>query len=171
MAFNHDIDINGAAQGLNLADTSKNVKAPPDSIPSIRPTNGIQSVPSKLDLYQTPQITKQAMWMDPLKALVELSFQCDFDPRRALELAILAANLPETEEIVMKSFTATSKCISNIFGGDSKPNEIVVKKYADLDPSDSDGFGGNDIKLIILRLKPYHLQLKLILTQCIYECI
>lgn len=79
---------------------------------------------------------------DPFRELV-LS-KNDTDPDKLRHLADRAANLNDIEEIPLKPPT-TVKSIAGIFTGTDtfvkKVEETIKKKYAALEPSDSEGYG------------------------------
>lgn len=79
---------------------------------------------------------------DPFRELV-LSKR-NTDPNKLKELANRAANLENIEEVPSKP-PATVKSIAGIFAGTDtfvkKVEETIKKKYAALEPSDSEGYG------------------------------
>ncbi|ERL85467.1 hypothetical protein D910_02886 [Dendroctonus ponderosae] len=112
MAFTHDLDIN--AQGLNLAKQTLNPKP----------------------------------FTDPLRTLV-LESLVETNSARLSVLAAQAANLPDTAEIVSCPNTATTsvKNLAGIFAGTGNfvkkiEEKVKKKKYAVLECSDSESFGG-----------------------------
>lgn len=107
---------------------------PPNILTTLAPNEVKPSFPAKVD--------------DPLRELVLYSNHKDADPEKLKFLALSAAKLA-TEEVEkppnpiaknMKTFagifTGTGAFIKNV-------EENISKKYSALDPSDSDGFGGN----------------------------
>lgn len=79
---------------------------------------------------------------DPFRELV-LSKKND-DPVKLKDLANKAANLQNVEEVPLKPVT-TVKSLAGIFTGTDtfvkKVEETIKKKYAALEPSDSEGYG------------------------------
>lgn len=85
---------------------------------------------------------------DPLRDLV-LESLAQNNPARLSVLAAQAANLPDTEEIVSCPSTATTsvKNLAGIFAGTGNfvkkiEEKVKKKKYAVLECSDSESFGG-----------------------------
>jgi hypothetical protein len=84
---------------------------------------------------------------DPFRELVINSNNSNFDPEQLKVLALSAANLENIEETtIAKQQTKSVKSLAGIFAGTEtfvrKVEETIKKKYAALDPSDSEGFGG-----------------------------
>ncbi|XP_057656307.1 uncharacterized protein LOC130893886 [Diorhabda carinulata] len=186
MAFTHEVDINGAAQGLNLASANKPSIPPPsyNEINSEKTTpinnrtnsnmtaldNKNTSNPGKLVWYmsmfgafthlsesQSSSVNSNLLQQipinspkveDPLRELV-LCEEKDADPEKLKFLALSAANLVKEEPSPKQSSQSTSinvKALAGIFVGTEtlikKVEENLKKKFAALDPSDSEGFGG-----------------------------
>lgn len=84
---------------------------------------------------------------DPFRELV--MSKTNTDPEKLKNLASKAANLQNIEEIRLKPAT-TVKSIAGIFSGTDtfvkKVEETIKKKYAALEPSDSEGYGGYSTK-------------------------
>ncbi|XP_056638835.1 transient receptor potential cation channel subfamily V member 6 [Diorhabda sublineata] len=124
MAFTHEVDINGASPH-------------PDPIPaSSVNSNLLQQIP-----INSPKVE------DPLRELV-LCEEKDADPEKLKFLALSAANLVKEEPSPKQSSQSTSinvKALAGIFVGTEtlikKVEENLKKKFAALDPSDSEGFG------------------------------
>lgn len=161
MAITHELDIMGASQGLNLAPNSKS--QPSTTVPStVTVTNQINtvvhtqacmSVFSQLTDSQTynaplpPNQSTKTSLEDPFRELVIKASDTDCDPVKLKSLALSAANLHDVEELVInKPQTKSVKSLAGIFSGTEtfvrKVEETIKKKYAALDPSDSEGFGG-----------------------------
>nr|XP_015838709.1 PREDICTED: uncharacterized protein LOC658747 isoform X2 [Tribolium castaneum] len=88
---------------------------------------------------------------DPFRELVINANDSNCDPEKLKMLALSAANLKDVEELsVAKPQTKSVKSLAGIFAGTEtfvrKVEETIKKKYAALDPSDSEGFGGNCLK-------------------------
>lgn len=81
---------------------------------------------------------------DPLRDLVLCSKNKDCEPTKLNALATKAANLETLNETAKPS--TTMKSLAGIFAGTEtfvrKVEETIKKKYAALEPSDSEGFGG-----------------------------
>ncbi|KAF5276287.1 hypothetical protein FQA39_LY06636 [Lamprigera yunnana] len=162
MTFTHELDIGDAAQGLHLAN---NVK-PTQEINVSKETKKLQKqVTIKIPSFDTvkevpppppPPIAEEPeiqcdpvtitddtlMATDPLHELVLGSK--NFEPEKLNHLAVQAANLTSTEEISSKPPTSGAKVIAGMFTGTEtlvKKVENIKKKFAALDPSDSEEFG------------------------------
>lgn len=104
---------------------------------------GIQKVPVIPCTVSKPNIDSD----DPLRDLVlcsnDKSKECESTKLNAL--AVKAANLTVADELQVKP-TTTIKSLAGIFAGTEtfvrKVEETVKKKYAALDPTDSEGIGG-----------------------------
>ncbi|KAJ8967525.1 hypothetical protein NQ314_002840 [Rhamnusium bicolor] len=195
MSFTHELDINGAAQGLNLSNNPKainnemtNQKNVPDKVAINNQKNAALNMQIKnvaLDVSGSamfgaltqladsqgfrenmPTVTPQIFTVekppvpsnlpasnvplqveDPLRELVLCSSHEDADPEKLKFLALSAANLAkEKEAAITQSQTSKSvKSLAGIFTGTGafvkKVEENLKKKYAALEPSDSEGFG------------------------------
>lgn len=168
MTFTHDLDINASAQGLNLASNAKPKSQVPNTVAlnnqintalteSNNMSNGVSMFGTLTQLTDSkgfdqkpkiiqPQLVKQVE--DPFRELVLLSDNVGNVSMDYLKkLASAAANLPtETETIpTQKIETKNVKNLAGIFAGTEmfvkKVEESVRKKYASLEPSDSEGIG------------------------------
>lgn len=87
---------------------------------------------------------------DPLRDLVLCDKIQECEPNKLNALAVKAANLSIAEEVVSKPGT-TMKSLAGIFAGTEtfvkKVEETIKKKYAALDPTDSEGCGGKEFKM------------------------
>ena len=84
---------------------------------------------------------------DPFRELVINSNDSNCDPEKLKMLALSAADLRDVEEVsISKQQPKSVKSLAGIFAGTEtfvrKVEETIKKKYAALDPSDSEGFGG-----------------------------
>uniref|UniRef100_A0AAR5PGZ3 Ion transport domain-containing protein n=1 Tax=Dendroctonus ponderosae TaxID=77166 RepID=A0AAR5PGZ3_DENPD len=170
MAFTHDLDIN--AQGLNLAKQTLNPKVATTEMPLLPAQGNarFQPAPSDVSMLGTlgqlsasqavrdpPRSPKpnqagpnmiQQPFTDPLRTLV-LESLVETNSARLSVLAAQAANLPDTAEIVSCPNTATTsvKNLAGIFAGTGNfvkkiEEKVKKKKYAVLECSDSESFGG-----------------------------
>ncbi|KAK5644509.1 hypothetical protein RI129_005809 [Pyrocoelia pectoralis] len=161
MAFTHDLDIGGAAQGLNLANNSK----PPPPEPNIDVNTTAKketSAPTKQvrisNQPQGPSVTQQTIpsqcppsiltndiaTTDPLRELVLCSKNYEAEPEKLNHLAVQAANLSVTEEITLKPSPSGVQALAGIFTGTDtllKTVGTIKKRFVALDPSDSEEFG------------------------------
>lgn len=101
------------------------------------PGNAIQAKPAAV----LPNVETD----DPLRDLVLCSKNSDCEPMKLNALATKAANIETLNEAPKPS--TTMKSLAGIFAGTEtfvrKVEETIKKKYTALDPSDSEGFGGN----------------------------
>ncbi|CAG9772874.1 unnamed protein product [Ceutorhynchus assimilis] len=175
MAFTHDLEIN--AQGLNLTHNATTVKAAnppqnqkPSSTIDLNKTCirfGSTDVAMLGTLTQLTNVQDIGPVRDPLRDLVLESLQQENNSERLNTLAFQAANLPQTEEIVLGSDSKAVPSVKNlagIFTGTDnfvkKMEEKVKKKYSVLECSDSEGFGDVILGKIsrIKRAKSAHLR-------------
>ncbi|KAB0794778.1 hypothetical protein PPYR_11617 [Photinus pyralis] len=158
MAFTHDLDIGGAAQGLNLANNSKPEPEKSVSIQTenkaitkqVRISNEPQGPsatqpPIILQCNNQPTVSDDVITTDPLRELVLCSKNYEAEPEKLNHLAVQAANLSVTEEITLKPPAASGvQAIAGIFTGTDtllKTVETIKKRFVALDPSDSEEFG------------------------------
>lgn len=104
------------------------------NINSLNPVQQPSNLPTKVE--------------DPLRELVLCSNDKNVDPEKLKFLAQSAANLVNDDELNPQAQGSKSmKTLAGIFAGTEtfvkKVEENLTKKYAALEPSDSDGFGGN----------------------------
>lgn len=82
---------------------------------------------------------------DPLRDLVLCDKNLEYEPNKLNALAVKAANMSTAEEVAAKPAT-TMKSLAGIFAGTEtfvkKVEETIKKKYAALEPTDSEGCGG-----------------------------
>lgn len=99
--------------------------------------------PPQSKLFAKILNTAESTIEDPLRELV-LSSKHTTDPNALREIANRAANLQNVEEVPLRPAT-TVKSIAGIFTGTDtfvkKVEETIKKKYAALEPSDSEGYG------------------------------
>ncbi|KAJ8985014.1 hypothetical protein NQ317_016925 [Molorchus minor] len=189
MAFTHELDINGAAQGLNLSNNTKPASKElinPQNLPVNVALNNQKNttlnmqgknVPSEISgsammgalaqLTDSKGFTEPSATIknavpsslsfpiqshpveidDPLRELVLCSIDKDADPEKLKFLALSAANLAKEKEIMEneKNIPKSVKSLAGIFTGTEtfvkKVEENIRKKYAALEPSDSEGLG------------------------------
>ncbi|XP_074036359.1 transient receptor potential cation channel subfamily V iav [Leptinotarsa decemlineata] len=180
MAYTHELDINGAAQGLNLANNVKPVETTPlpinqknnesntritgvgkeigtamigalsqltESQGFTEPIRNIQKQTEFFEVSANQHLNSLVKVEDPLRELVLCSNEKDVDPEKLKFLALSAANLVKEEEAKKNKgqVTKSVKALAGIFTGTEnfvkKVEENLKKKYAALEPSDSDGFG------------------------------
>ncbi|KAF5290002.1 hypothetical protein FQR65_LT11668 [Abscondita terminalis] len=168
MAFTHDLDIGGAAQGLNLANNAKPlqeinnpaapvlVSKPLQKQVTIKTENNVTLKPAtkveppivnEIPTIQCnpPTTTDDSLTAtDPLRELVLCSKNYETEPEKLNHLAVQAANLTATEEISSKPSSSSAKVLAGIFAGTEtfvKKVETIKKKFAALEPSDSEEFG------------------------------
>lgn len=111
----------------------------------ITPTPEIFNINSLNPIQQTANL--QTKVVDPLRELVLCSNDKDADPEKLKFLAQSAANLVIEEDLNSQVQASKSiKSLAGIFAGTEtfvkKVEENLTKKYAALEPSDSEGFGG-----------------------------
>ncbi|CAG9860364.1 unnamed protein product [Phyllotreta striolata] len=170
IAFTHDVDINGAVQGLNLASG----KLPPSYNDALKTTNPVQfnnqmnlnintknaNLPNGVMPLTSNDRAPIPIIVDPLKELVICS-EKEEDPEKLKFLALSAANLAKEEselrrlKVDTRSPTAGNdvaaaapdvsvNVLASVFGGAEtmiKKVEGNLKKFALLDPSDTESFG------------------------------
>ncbi|XP_017777192.1 PREDICTED: uncharacterized protein LOC108563119 [Nicrophorus vespilloides] len=130
ISFAHDVDLIATQPKRKPED--KSTKTPQQQ----------QQKPPKLE--EVKRKPKDYTSTDPLRDLV--LYSRSESPAFLNDLADRAANLPDFEENVQNvpSAVPNVKSLAGIFAGTEsivKRVEVTVKKYAALDPSDSEGFG------------------------------
>ncbi|KAG5892428.1 hypothetical protein JTB14_003364 [Gonioctena quinquepunctata] len=185
MAYTHELDLNGAAQGLNLANnvkpasTESKQKGPVELMNNqknldlnsknnvasslvgsamigalsqltehqefTQPTQDIQKQSDIFRISPNQNSSSQGKVEDPLRELVLCSNDKNADPEKLKFLALSAANLVKEEETSKNQVTKSVKALAGIFSGTEnfvkKVEENLKRKYAALEPSDSEGFG------------------------------
>lgn len=122
----------------------------PSVPPIIKPSAPLPSAIPKIPATQSDNLQTikhiDSNIPDPLRELVLCSKNYESEPEKLNHLAVQAANLPVVEEISVKAPTSGVKVLAGIFAGTEmfvkKIEDNIKKKFAALEPSDSEEFGG-----------------------------
>lgn len=158
MAFTHDLDINGVAQGLGPANSAKQESRRRNQNETSGQAFGVDdnrggggANAAIFGTYAQPADSPwpaarnfTAAFEDPLLELVMRDKQGRCEPEKLNELAARAANLPQTEEISARQTTSV-KNIAGIFTGTEnfakRVEDTTKKRRSILESTDSEGCG------------------------------